>query len=29
MIRTGVIQINGRQKMAVKRCSATTDRAQF
>ncbi len=29
MIHTGVIQINCRQKMAMNKCSATTDRAQF
>jgi hypothetical protein len=29
MIYTGINQINGRQKMAMKRCSAPTNRAQF
>jgi hypothetical protein len=29
MIRRGVIQINRRLKIAMKRCLATTDRARF
>ncbi len=29
MIYTGVIQINCRQNMAMKRCSAMTDDAEF
>ena len=29
MIHKGLIQINCRQKVAKKRCSATTDLAQF